>query len=115
MATGWRAFLRPLQRIQHRFGSPLNATYLSMGNATSRSSDVLVHHTRERDETPTLDELGGWDRPAIRRGDSLNKKLEWLQVREAMHGESTQIWCKEEYTIPIISGYKGHERVHARC
>lgn len=49
-----------------------------MGNSLSRDNCCV-----ERSAF-SLDELGGWDRPAIRRGDSLNKKLEWLQVRQGV-------------------------------
>lgn len=47
-----------------------------MGNSASHvnSSDI-------ESSSFSLDVLGGWNRPAIKRGDSLNKKLEWLQVQ----------------------------------
>ncbi|GMH39988.1 hypothetical protein BSKO_07892 [Bryopsis sp. KO-2023] len=55
-----------------------------MGNEISHLEGALKAEKREvraSDEPSdlSLDELGGWDRPPIKRGDSLNKKLEWLQ------------------------------------
>jgi len=56
-----------------------------MGSATSREG-------AERSGL-SLDELGGWDRPAIKRGDSLNKKLEWLEViNDHMAADLTARW-----------------------
>lgn len=51
-----------------------------MGNASSKiDKDGFLHTPPEL----SLDGLGGLNRPAIKRGDSLNKKLEWLQVTKS--------------------------------